>query len=249
MSGLINRLDILEPEWLERMQKLQKKFHNNPEYDENGSLSIRMKSAKRFFALCDYKLHHDIKSFRKNLRDSSALVKSLYDRYNQGESIDESFVTMNSYDHILDALAAGDFSLAKDFAQVIGGREAIEKENDHPFDFAFGYALKSLLLNHQTDLEYWLPIANSEVKRPDVKYFQAYVDSLYALKNKDIEAFNNAMTQLLQDHRKMCQARGLLENTVDEALCFWGLGLVNLARHRGLEVTVDDEYLSSELII
>jgi len=100
-----------------------------------------------------------------------------------------------------------------------------------------------------TDLEHWLPIANAEVKCPDVKYFRAYVDGLYAIKNKDLNTFNLAMKKLLQDHRKMCHRGGLFKNNDDEVLCFWGLGLINLTRQRGLDVTIDDEYLPQELII
>lgn len=249
MTELINRLDIIERERLAQLKRFDEEFGNDKQYDEDGGLSVSKNQIKRFVALCDYKLRNNIKGFRKNLRDAAELIKSLFDRYDKGEPIAPSFVTMNSFSYLLDALAAGDFALAGDFAKVIGGREAIEKENDHPFDFAFGYALKALLLNHQADLDRWLPLANSDVKRPDVKYFQGYVDGLYAIRDRDAVAFEAAMKKLLQDHRKLCRLGALFDDTEDEVLCFWGLGLINLARHQGLDVTIEDQYLPRELII
>jgi len=249
MTDLISRLDELEPEFLERQEKLQPKIENNKDPELTGGFLTRMKSIKRFIALCDYKLRNNVTGFRENLKTASSLKKSLFDRHNKGEFIDDSFVSMNSLGHILDAFAAGDLQLGEDFARVIGGREELERYHDHPFDFAFGYALKAAILNHKTDLNHWLPIADKEVKRKDVKYFQAYVDALYALRDKDEKLFTQAMQQLVKDHRKMCRSGGIFENNDDEVLCFWGLGLINLARYQGLNVTMDDEFIPQELII
>lgn len=249
MVGLVERLEIIEQEQLETLSFLENEYGSDKRYDENGSISRCKKGMKRLFALCDYKLRGDIEGFRKNLRDSAALTKSFFDRYNEGDPIPESFVTMNSFYELLDALASGDFELSKSFAQVMGGRESIEIENDHPFDRAFGYALRALILDYRTDLDHWLKLANSEVKRSDVKYFQGYVDGLYAIRDKDNEKFQEAMNKILKDHKKLCQPGGIYDDTKEEALCFGGLGLINLARDKGLDVTVDDEYLPEELIV
>ena len=53
---------------------------------------------------------------------------------------------MLAYKRLFDALAAGDFQLATGLAQVMGGRPKIEREHDHPFDRAMGYALKAQVL-------------------------------------------------------------------------------------------------------
>ncbi|PHQ79004.1 MAG: hypothetical protein COB66_07730 [Coxiella sp. (in: Bacteria)] len=249
MTGLINRLEVIEKEQLEDMEFFESEYGDDPQYDEDGGLSTSKKGIKRFVALCDYKLRHDIPAFRKNLRGAVELRKSLFDRYNQGESIDESFVTMNAFDYLLDALASGDYKLSEDFAKVMGGREKIEKENDHPFDWAFGYALKAAILDQEEELDTWLALASKEVKHPDVKFYQGYVDALYAIRKDNDEAFESAIKQLLKDHRKECREGGVFDNCADEVVCFGGLGLVNLARLKGLKVIIDDEYLPSELVV
>ena len=216
--------------------------------DKNGNSSTPLANSLRFIGVTEYLLSNDIVSFKANLSDSVKLYLNLLKRYTIGEPIAESYVTMLCYKNLFDALAVGDFDLAKEFASLMGGRDEIEKRNDHPFDYAFGYTLKAFVLNNRHDMERY-GREFSEVCSGGGNYdFAGYAEMFHAILDNNSVAANQAVKSIVKGHIKQTKGRGVFKYTDDEHLCIWGIGIVNLARSFGLDVSASLPWIPSDLL-
>lgn len=214
-----------------------------------GSAERGLADTLRLIGVSEYLVFGNIDSFKEKLTESVKLCLNLLIRFNSGEPIDESYVTMIRYKNLFDALAVGDLELAKEFAALMGGRDEIEKRNDHPFDYAFGYTLKAFVLNNRSDMERYCE-EFSEVCRGDGNFdFSGYAQMFRAILDNDGAAANKAVASIIKGHIKQTKGRGVFKYTDDERLCIWGIGIVNLARFYGLEVSASPPWIPAELLI
>lgn len=217
--------------------------------DVGGNSSAALASTLRFLGATEYLAYNDVSSFKKNLEESAEIYRNLFVRYNSGEPISESYVSMTAFQHVFDALAVGNFELAQSFASLMGGRDEIEKRNDHPFAYAFGYALKAFVLGNQPEMEINAD-EFSEVCRGDGNFdFSGYADMFQAILRKNNTEANNAVASILKGHVKQSKGRGVFKYTDDEHLCIWGIGITNLARSYGLQVHPSPPLIPPELVI
>ena len=123
----------------ENLPVLEANASDKHQVNSDGCTSI-LALAHRSIGILEFLLDGKVGSFRANLSTCAALRLSLFQRFEAGDPVDPSYVAMLAYKRLFDALAAGDFQLATGLAQVMGGRPKIEREHDHPFDRAMGYA-------------------------------------------------------------------------------------------------------------
>lgn len=217
--------------------------------DMEGSSSTSLASSLRFIGLTEYLLYNDIESFKTNLTESARIYKQLLVRYNSDDPIDPSYVTMIRYKNLFDALAVGNLQLAKEFGVLMGGRDEIEKKYDHPFDYAFGYALKSFVLNNRVEMERYCD-EFSEVCRGGGNFdFAGYAQMFKAIINQDSAEANKALASIVKGHVRQSKGRGVFKDTENEWLCIWGIGIVNLAKSYGLEVQPLPPLIPEDLLI
>ncbi len=133
MSGLKQRLPSLAERRRRRLDQLRANQSESVK-DANGSASNMLAGALRFLAVAEYVLNKDVKKFQSYLSESAELRCRLFQRYDAGDRISPSYVSMLAYKYLFAALAAGDNSIAKDLAARMGGRQEIEAEYDHPLD-------------------------------------------------------------------------------------------------------------------
>lgn len=247
MSKLIDRLPILLEEAIEDIPYLK----NNteiPEKDKNGSSSNTLANLLRFTGVSEYLVNSDITAFKSYLNEAANIRLKIIQRFESGEAISKSYVSMLNYKYLFNAMASGDFDLSKNIAVLMGGREQIENENDHPFDIALGYALKSLVLNTD-DLSENITLFKTTASKPENKDFVGYAEAFDAINNSDNKMFGSALQNIISGHKKQCKGRGVFKDTEDEGLCVWGVSLVNLAKLRGLLVNFDDPLIPSSLTV
>ena len=127
MTGFIDRLGELTKIELEDLPYIEANA-SDPEKDKGGSASDLLALSYRFLAVSDYILKGDIISFRSNLIKASSIQNNLFDRFEKGEAIAPSLVTMLSYQALFNALASADWHLSEVLALKMGGREDIEKK-------------------------------------------------------------------------------------------------------------------------
>lgn len=216
--------------------------------DKNGSASNSLSGTLRFLGVADYALNKNVKAFRENLSESTMLRKRLFERFEAGEAISPSYVSMLSYKALFNALASGDMQLAKKLAMHMGGRNEIELEHDHPFDLAFGYVLKSFVLDDSTSIKKWLDEFRSLCDQPENADFKGYAKVFEAILDRDVEKANVSFVELLEGHKRQSRAGGVFKDTEDEMLCIWGIGLANLAHVRGIFVKSQGPLVPADLL-
>lgn len=219
-----------------------------PEKDTGGSASNSLAGTLRFLAVADYVLSKNIAAFRSELSEAAELRRKLFDRFDAGESVSPSYVSMIAHKSLFNALAAGDEALAKAFAARIGGREAIEHEYDRQFDMALGYTLKNLLVSDDAAAARYLDAFEAACQESENTDFKGYAKVLRAILNQDVTAANEGFVDLLSGHKRQCKGSGLFKDTEDEVLCVWGIGLANLARMRGLAVQPNGPLIPVDLL-
>lgn len=217
--------------------------------DSNGCLTSMLSMSFRFLGIAEYVLNHDVSLFKANLKEAAKLRLNLFQRFEAGEPIDKSLVTMLSRKDLFNTLAAGDFGLARELASVMGGRDAIEKEYDHPFDYAFGYTLKWFVLQNRPEMEHWTNRFRAVCQQQAPGGFAGYVELFEAIRAGSRRQAAEAVPALIQGHEKMSKGRGIFALTDDKHLCVWGIGMLNMARGLyGLDVSGAPPLIPEELL-
>ncbi len=220
---------------------------NDPARNAEGGMTSMLIGDLRDIAVTAYTLRKDKAEFLTKLSESAAKKLILFERHEKGEPIDNSYVAMLSYEHLFDALAAGNFDLARRLATHMGGRDAIEKEHDHPFDYALGYTLKSFVLNDRPAMEKWTAVFESECMKSENKDFQGYPMVFKGVLDKDASKVKEGFDLIIKGHKKQSKGSGVFMFTPDEMLCVWGVGLANLVRSFGVDFEIDDPLIPAEL--
>lgn len=220
---------------------------SDPDKDKNGSCTSIWALEVRFQGVARFYLNGDIGAFKSDLAESARLRISLFERFERGEKISESYVTMLSYKALFDALAAGAMDLATQLAMLMGKRPELEAEYDHPFDLAIGHALRAMVLDESELASYWTEKLN-ETAGKHLKDLVPYSDVFRAILAKDEQACNNAIQLLVKGHKKQTKGGGVFSNTVDEVLAVWGVGAANLARWRGVDAAPVPPLIPTELL-
>lgn len=220
-----------------------------PEKDRNGSASNSLVGTLRFLGVAGYVLDKDVAAFRSDLAEAAAVSVRLFDRFSSGEPVSPSYVSMMAYKELFNALASGEAGLAKAFAERMGGRDAIEREYDRPFDVALGYAIKSILAADDVSAARYLGSLEIACQEPENADFIGYATVLRAILKQDGEAAKSAFGEVVAGHKRQSKSGGLFKDTEDELLSVWGVGLANLARMRGLMVEASDPLIPNDLLV
>lgn len=247
MSNIGERLSMLSQMRRKHLIQLRLNYADAAK-DKSGSASDSLAGSLRFVAVADYVLHGDVNGFRSGMSEAAQLHQRLFERFDAGEPISPSYMSMMSYKALLDALAAADQVLAQTLAGHMGGREAIEQEHDRPFDMAFGYALKSIIANDSAAAQRWIDALEVSCREPENADFKGYAKVLRAIVKRDAGLLQEGLGDVVAGHKKQSVGAGLFKDSEDEVLCVWGIGLANLARMNGLPVRSDDPLIPDELI-
>jgi hypothetical protein len=220
----------------------------SPEKDKEGSATNSLVGTLRFLAVADYLLEKDVAAFRSGLTEAAGLRMQLLDRFDAGEPISPSYVSMLTYKAIFNALASGNEPLSKALALKMGGREAIECEYDRPFDVAFGYALKNVLEEDAAAAARRVTALELLCKESENADFRGYATVLRAILDQNAEVAMSGIAEVVAGHKRQSKGGGLFKDSEDEQLSVWGIGLVNLARMRGLKVGSSDPLIPTDLL-
>ena len=220
----------------------------DPEFNRAGGGTSGLKGSVRLIGIMDYLMKGDIKSFRKGVSEGASLELSQYVRFDAGEPINPSYVSMMGYKELFDALGAGDFETARALSDRLGGRPEIEKEFDHPFTIALGYLLKSFVDGD-----------GENVKRDRIEAFRqcqgrnwgGYTQLFEAILNDDLDQAQAAFPEIIAGHKRESKGQGMsmFDGSEDQFLSVWGIGMANLARSHGLPVQIDDPLIPADLLV
>ena len=237
----------LYPEFVERLPNARL-WASDAKRDRTGWETASLKSRVRLIGIMDYLMKEDVFSFRRGVSEGVSLELSLYIRFDSGEPINPSWVSMIGYKQLFDSLAAGNFETARALSDRLGGRPDIEKEFDHPFTIALGYLLKSFVDGD-----------GENVKRDRIEAFRqcqgrnwgGYTQLFEAILNDDLDQAQAAFPEIIAGHKRESKGQGMsmFDGSEDQFLSVWGIGMANLARSHGLPVQIDDPLIPADLLV
>jgi hypothetical protein len=244
---IANRLGLLRE--MRRKHLAQLRLNQSvSDKDKDGSTSDSLAGSLRFLGVADYVLDKNVAAFRGQLSEAAMLRLRLFERFDAGETISPSYVSMMAYKTLLNALAAANEGLAQNLAERMGGRDSIEAEYDRLFDRAFGYCLKGIVVHDAAGAQRALQDLERACKEPENRDFKGYVKAFRAIVDLNADVLPQAFEEIVAGHRKQSLATGLFKDTEDEVLCVWGLAVANLARSNGLPVPNAHPLLPAELM-
>jgi hypothetical protein len=80
------------------------------------------------------------------------------------------------------------------------------------------------------------------------KSYAGYALAFEAINKRDSEIFYKAFEMVMKGHRVLCRRGAEFGDSEDEIIAIWPLGLINLARMKGMDVTVDDSLVPKDLL-
>lgn len=220
-----------------------------PDRDAKGLFTLGVASELRNLAVVSFLVEKDASLFRSSLAEATNRRIQLMDRFDAGDPISPSLVSMMTYQELLDALASNDLEAAKALSERMGGRPAVEQGHNRDFEIAIGYALKAIVAGDDATALARIDDLERASKHKDYVSFAGYVPVLRAIALRNAVALEAAFPDLLAGHRRASRGNGLFSGGVDEFLCVWGVGLLNLARSRSMAVKVDDSLIPAELLM
>jgi hypothetical protein len=229
------------------LPKLEAKVANK-ELDNRGINSSALAGTHRQIGILEYILNKNIALFRQHLTESAKLRLSHFLRFNSGEPIDYSYVTMIAYKDIYNALAAGAFDLAIELADLLGEAPRLDEKSIskiHPFDQSMAYAIKSVVLGKNTAAA--ISKLNEYLENNNYKNFSGYGVAFDAIISTKSDRLDWGMKELLKGHDAESK-RGIFRDVMDRHLSIWGLGVANLAQKYGLKVCINTDLLPQELL-
>ena len=186
-----------------------------------------------------------MQAIRAQLLESAEIQLDLFDRFDRGEEIAPSLVSILAYRSLFSALASGSMSVAESLALKMGGRKVDSEECVSRFDLIFGNVMKYFTLNNCKKMTFWgVQFASLpwEGKLAGFKgyheVFQAYLSGSFA----DVEV---GILNIIKEHQRI----GFFVDTTDELISVWGIGLVNLLRAKGVDIVLDDPLIPTQLLI
>jgi hypothetical protein len=242
------RLGSIAAMQLENVQDLFAKI-GDPAKDASGTVSGTMELALSFIGIADFVVHNDVAMFKQRLTESASLKRSMLERFNAGQPIDRSYVSMLAHKSLFTALAVGDQALASELAALMGGREALEREFDHPFDLALGYTLKAFVQKDRELAGIWLPKFSEICQKRENVNFRGYVRVFEGIDKGDLATAQTGLDELAATHRAECKGSGIFRDSPDELLCVWGIAVANLARFNGLNVESTSSLIPDVLLV
>lgn len=244
MGKIIERLQELREERLERLPNLEKKIEQcEVQYKPDFMGSVA--SSYRFLGTSAYVLEKDVQTFKNSLLNSAELEFEIIKSYQKGKPVDESLVSVLSYQELFSVLACGNIQRAKELAKLVGFDAKIDKKQTHPLDRAFGYCLKEFVLENMDDAKKSLKVFTEICSQKSNKSFIGYSEVFQAILKKNNELCNKGIEDILKGHKRI----SFFKDTEDELLAVWCLGIANLAIHFGLDVNIENELLPKELLI
>lgn len=247
MGTLLTRLPEILNEQKELYPILEDKA-KDAQANATGHYTLSISDAKRLYGVSGYCLQNDVAGFKGYLADAVRLQLDVVARFERGDPIPESFVSMLLYKSLFDALASGDLELSRKMASAMGGRDKIEREHDHPFDYALGYALKYFTLEDRPQMDRWAAEFARVCEEQDNADLRGYAEAFTAILAGDDRSLDAAFKNIIAGHKRQSKGNGVFRDTEDELLCVWGVGLANLAKRHGRAVSVDDPLLPAALI-
>ena len=198
----------------------------------------------RKLAVLEWHLHGDAGNFRDHMKTA---LDYEFKSFMESKSQRPEILFDTPIGLIFDALNTGDEVFAREYTQFLDDNLNDKKKSRTHEDNALtmcGIVLVSGRYEEQ------FPIFIEKLKKgySSKRWIKLYPYALAieAIWARDSVTFNEQMTVIAETHRKML--RSIFDDYEDKLLCLRGLALCNLARMKGMTVSIDHPYIPKKLI-
>jgi len=235
----------IEKLYLDDLGRLQERIERtkDKEWNKDGGETYALRLTLIGIAAGQYLVDHSIEGYRESLRKSAKLRLSMVKKYDAGESIDISVVSLNIYIELFHALAAADFETAYEFARLIGkDSPRSDRSIVHHSDCVMAYAIKYLMLEDTENFNLWHSRLEARTQKKGDKSYQGLAKAMKGIGEKDIKMTEEGLMAFSKVFHRIAKQFG-------RDMCLDGIGLANLARHQGLKIQIDTEWIPAELLV
>jgi hypothetical protein len=233
MVGMIDRISRLANKYRSELDMCRELFKKNA--------APWIIKHHRFLAVADYIETGDVNKFRDHLRKATEYKIQMFERAKKGERISESFLIQSSFREVFNPLAAGDLDLARQLMEEMKDIKLVKR--DTTYGYSFNMIFRNLILNLEQDsIKQVLSDFEDQCKRR-FKSEMGYPLCFRAIYHKDKEGFMKGFEFMMKGHRRIFQ------DNEDEVIGIRPLGIVNLARMKGMDVMVDHPLVPKDLLV
>lgn len=205
--------------------------------------SPSLATALRLTAINGYLLFRSVGDFRSTMSQAAKVEIEVTKHFSVLAKKDASFRDLNNFREILNALAGDDMESARELAELTLKENTPKELSCHPYCRHMGRSVLTAVLGvggpqrHVECIEYCQRKARHHV---------GYPMAMLAIDEMSKTGFLAAIAEILRGHAALASdERTRLE--IEPHLCVWGVGIVRLARHRGMDVSVDHPLIPGDL--
>lgn len=202
--------------------------------------SSRLLNDAYILAVGAYLLDHDVTGFVNKINLILQTVEKLYQRHESGEHICLVRNWPFQHEYFFYALCINDLQFATNLARKCGPEKLQPTEQQHPFNEELTCSVRLLLLDRRAEAESWIGRFEKRCGYKSNMMYAGYASALRAIHDTDSEALGMALRKVVDDYPRQSRNREFFDSIAKGLLCFYGVGVVHLARHIGLTVSFDD---------
>ncbi len=194
-----------------------------------------------------YLVEDDVAGFVEKVNLILQTVDKLYRCHEAGEDIDLVRDWPFQHEYFFYALCINDLAFATELAEKCDPQALQPTEPQHPFNEALTSALRLLVLGDRAGADGWIDRFEKRCAYKSSAMYAGYAAAFRAINEEDPAMLDEALRKIVDDYPRQCGSAGYFHAVNKALLCFYGVGLVHLARHRGLAVSFDHPLLPKAL--
>ncbi|KNY28860.1 hypothetical protein [Pseudobacteroides cellulosolvens] len=224
-------------EMIERVEKRIKKFKANG-FPANVSFYLSgMVGDFRDLGIGEIILKEDFKKAKVYFYYAAKAQEAIYTMYDSKQNnISADFVSTVFYPKLFLALLSDQDKIIQSLAQLFGGREK-EEIDDDSIDKCIGYSIKYILLNQDITEKAYIKELKELSNAKELSWDKSYALTLLGIVNKDSSLVNEGLNFVVECHKKL---KSDIKETPEELLCIPALGLAKMALKKGIDVSLND---------
>lgn len=238
-----NYRDEVLPQVYERYNGIMSKYTlkglpQNPSNLFSGLCAGTLKS----LGICEYLINHNTEMSKNYFYNSVVAARRVLELYDANNGLEVTMgVSMMNFWSLYQGIISENEEATIAFAEVMGGRDEMEKKATTKHVYNLGYALKYIVLNENDKAENYV----QQIEKNKSDTYNVGLDEIFrGLLELDNAKTQSGLEKRLANHKRSRE----FKNTPDEFFSIEVVALTKLAESKGLKIDLDDVIAPREVI-